>query len=507
MNRVINPALQAIILMAGVGLLTACDRAPQETGGDIGQEAEAAAPAAIIAMTDDVIARVGDQEITFNEINTMLNSSAVVGVSIPALGTPQRDTVRITLLDKMVSANLLYLDALKQGVDQDPDYQQALEKFRNSILAAVYRDRYLAGDIEVSDEEVEAYYKESGNSVTELTDDARAAIAAVLRKQKLAETSAELSSSLREGVTVELNEQAMDPLQDAERADDVVLASIDGTAVTWGEARDLLGGKVASTNMDARRRAINSLVDQRILVRKARAAGLEQDPVYQTRYREYTKTRLINLHRANLASEFTPTDAELEAYYEANRDKIMTPEFRKVQFVVVKTEEEAQDLKQKLDAGEMTLYEAAKDYSIDPGAKQNLGEIGWVSRGRGWPELDDVIFALGPGEIGGPVKTPAGWNLLLVQDVREALLDDIKQQQTRRQTRRRYIHDKLNEYVINLRKTEFPVEVDEEKLVQLAQQEADMVKQLAERAAQPGSITEQRVQELQKYLTSPEAPQ
>ena len=44
--------------------------------------------------------------ITFNLINTMLNSSAVVGVSIPALGTPERDTVRITLLDKFVSANL-----------------------------------------------------------------------------------------------------------------------------------------------------------------------------------------------------------------------------------------------------------------------------------------------------------------------------------------------------------------------------------------------------------------
>jgi len=506
MNRVINPALQAIILMTGLGLLVACDRAPQETA-DGAAKVESAAPATATALTDDVIARVGDQQITFREISSMLNSSAVVGVSIPALGTPQRDTVRIALLDKIISANLLYLDALKQGVDKDPGYQQALEKFRNSILAAAYRDRYLQDVVEVSDAEVEAYFRESGNPVTELTDDARTAIAAVLRKQKLAELSAELGSQLREGVVVELNEKELDPLQDAERADVAVLATIDGTPVTWGEVKHLLGDEVASTDIDTRRRAVNALVDQRILIRKARAAGLEQDPVYQARYREYMKTRLINLHRANLASEFTPTDAELEAYYEANRDKIMTPEFRKVQFVIVETEEEAKDLKQKLDAGEMTMYEAAKGHSIDPGAKQNLGEIGWQSRGKGWPELDEVIFSLGPGEIGGPVKTPAGWNLLLVQDVREAQLDDFTQQQTRRQTRRRYIHDKVNEYVINLRKNEFPVEVDEEKLVQLAQLEADMVKQLAERAAQPGSITEQRLQELQKYITTPESTQ
>ena len=66
----------------------------------------------------DVIARVGDQDISYGQINTMMNSSAVVGLSLPALGTPQRQKVRIMLLDKVISANLLYLDALKQGVDQ-----------------------------------------------------------------------------------------------------------------------------------------------------------------------------------------------------------------------------------------------------------------------------------------------------------------------------------------------------------------------------------------------------
>ena len=69
---------------------------------------------------DDIVARVGDQPITFNQLSTMLNSSAIVGLSIPALGTPERDQVRLTLLDKVISANLLYLDAVKQGLDKDP---------------------------------------------------------------------------------------------------------------------------------------------------------------------------------------------------------------------------------------------------------------------------------------------------------------------------------------------------------------------------------------------------
>ena len=68
---------------------------------------DTSATAGSSAAVDDIIARVGDEEINFSMINTMLNSSAMVGVSIPALGTPERNKVIITLLDKVISANLL----------------------------------------------------------------------------------------------------------------------------------------------------------------------------------------------------------------------------------------------------------------------------------------------------------------------------------------------------------------------------------------------------------------
>ena len=87
------------------------------------------------AQPSDVVATVGDQVITFGEINTMMNSSAIVGLSMPALGTPDRDKVRSTLLDKMISDNLIYLDALKQGSDRDPGYQQGLQNFYKGINA------------------------------------------------------------------------------------------------------------------------------------------------------------------------------------------------------------------------------------------------------------------------------------------------------------------------------------------------------------------------------------
>ena len=220
--------------------LTACSDKPQEHAGQTADEVVSKVASAPNGEPTDVVARVGDQVITFSQINTMLNSSAVVGVSIPALGSPERDTVRITLLDKIVSANLLYLDALKQGLDQDTAYQQELQKFRGSILTGIYRDRYLKDATEITDEEIEAYYQTTEKSDAELTNDVRAAIVAILRKQKLEERSAELRTGLREGVTVQLNDNEMDPLRDAERADTAVLAYIDDAPITWGEVRPVL---------------------------------------------------------------------------------------------------------------------------------------------------------------------------------------------------------------------------------------------------------------------------
>jgi hypothetical protein len=467
--------------------------------GSVGQAKTAELP-------DDIIARVGDQPITFSEINTMLNSSAVVGVSIPAVGTPERDRVRITLLDKVVSANLIYLDALAKGVDQEPEYRRDIQRFTDSILADLYLRRMLEGEAAVSAEEIQAFFDANAKPGTELTDDARVQIEAVLRKEKLDERRSDLRDALRDGVEVVIHERELSPAGDEERSDATPVAEIDGQVIPWGDVKTRLiaAGKGAvqrdplAMEPEARRRALQSEIDLRLAARKARGQGLEEDPVYRARVQEYTKTRLINLHRARLAEGFDPSDEELARYYETNRSAIMVPAARKVQEVVLETREAADAVKAELESGDLTMWEAARDYSIAPGAERDLGEIGWVKEGRALPQLNDVIFALGPDEIGGPVQSPAGWHLYRVMDVRDARYDDLSDPRTRQQVRRRYIHDRLDAYVVGLRKDNFPVEVYQENLVRLAQQEADMVEELTRKGAEPGSVTQKRIEELQR---------
>lgn len=504
MNRSLHPVLFSCL----AALLTA-------SGAPWAQAEEAAATSAEATMsdgiTDDVIARVGDQAIHFGEINTVLNSSAIVGVSIPAIGTPERDTARITLLDKFVSANLLYLDARKQGLDQDPDYRRQVERFDNAILAGVYRQKLLLGDITVSEEEIQGYYHQRMPHGTELTPEIRAGIEATLRRDKARARLAEARAHIRDGVTVVLHEENLDADGDSGRADATPLAEIDAEPITWGAVKDKIiaagkGAVIADPHASAeaaRRTVLDTQIDLRIMANKAKAAGLDKDPIYLARVGEYHKSRLTNLHREHLIAQMMPSDDELKAYYEANRASIVQPEARKVQMVVLKSKDEADRIKAQIDAGEITMYQAAQKHSIAVKAKEDLGEVGWVYRGDTVPALDAVVFGLGPGAVSEPVETPAGWHLVSVQDVQEAKFSDFDDAATRKLTKRRYLDEKLNAYVVDLRQHQFPVEVYQDVLVRLAQQEADMVGRLAQKAEEPGSVTQQRLGELQRLLKKP----
>ena len=68
-----------------------------------------------------------------------------------------------------------------------------------------------------------------------------------------------------------------------------------------------------------------------------------------------------------------PDDAELEAWDEANRDRIAEPEYRKVQMVMLNTEQQANETEKCIDAGEITMYQAASDHSVAPDAETEPG--------------------------------------------------------------------------------------------------------------------------------------
>ncbi len=436
-------------------------------------------PTARAADPQDTIARVGDQTITLRQIDTMINSSTIVGIDIPTPGTPERNRARLSLLDKVITADLLYLDAKKKGVDKNPDHQQRVKSFADAILASLYKEKVLVGDLPVTQAEIRNYYQKNIKAGTELTDEVKKGIEATIRKEKFKARTEGMRQRIRQGSTVVIASTELEPNGDPSRKDSAVVARVNNEEIHWGEVKAFVTVGAGKDSLERRKNALDGLIDERIMAAKARKAGLEKDPLFQARVNEFKKTSLVTLHRGELLKGFSPPDPEVRSYYEKNRDKIIRPEARKVQMVVLKTQKEAEEIKKKIKSKKMTFFEAARDFSIDPNAKKNLGEIGWVSKGTGFADLDKLTFSLKKDVVGGPVESPAGWHLVKVLDARTAMYDNLKDKAAWDETRRMLMHEKLGQYVTRLRQEQFPVQVYEDVFKRLVDEEAEKTRKQA----------------------------
>ncbi len=423
----------------------------------------------------DTIARVGDELITYAQLSTRLNSSAVVGVSVPVLGSEERKTIMLALLDKTISADLLYQDAISQGLDKDPEYRQAMDTFADAIIGELYRKEYLVGRIEVTEAEMDAYFNKTFSADTELSDRLRNSIEATLRKQKFLQRSAQNPQQLRESIEVLIIPARLDPADDAKREAGTVVAEFGDRRITWGEVKGRLTTLNNSINTGQRVKVLQDYVDRLLMARKGREAGLDKDPGFQKRLAEFRKTRLLNMHRGNLVERMEPSDDELHDFYQANKERIAIKERRRIQMLVLPDSVKAEYVKQRIETGKITFHEAVLTHSIAPNAKQNLGDFGWVARGSGFPALDELTFSLELDQVGGPVESPAGWHLVKVLDLREASLMNFEDEATRKATRRMMIKERMNDYVVWLRKQGIPVVVYEDNINRLFREEAQWI--------------------------------
>ena len=86
----------------------------------------------------------------------------------------------------------------------------------------------------------------------------------------------------------------------------------------------------------------------------------------------------------------------------------------KASHILVKTEQEAIDLYNKINEG-LAFEVAAKDYSLCPSGQEG-GDLGYFGRGMMVKPFEDAAFELEVGKVSNPVKTQFGWHLILVTD-------------------------------------------------------------------------------------------
>jgi foldase protein PrsA len=110
------------------------------------------------------------------------------------------------------------------------------------------------------------------------------------------------------------------------------------------------------------------------------------------------------------------TQAQIEKYYNENKQRFGQPERRDIELILTKTQAQAEAAKKEIESGK-SFESVAKKVSIDPASKANGGKLPGVVKGQEQKALDEAIFAAKPNVLTGPVKTPFGYYLFEVTAV------------------------------------------------------------------------------------------
>jgi len=135
---------------------------------------------------------------------------------------------------------------------------------------------------------------------------------------------------------------------------------------------------------------------------------------------------LVEYVQGKLAEEGGASEEELRAQYEATPEQFQSAT---VSHILVETEEEAQDVLDRLEAGE-DFAALAQELSQDPGSGQNGGSLGEQARGSYVEPFSEAVYSEDTeiGEVVGPVETQFGFHLIIVDERTTPSFEEVRPQ-------------------------------------------------------------------------------
>ena len=154
---------------------------------------------------------------------------------------------------------------------------------------------------------------------------------------------------------------------------------------------------------------------------------------YEARKSELMTPELVTLEYVEIKADqlelAAPTEADLQARYEDQKDRYGVPEQRKASHILVEvaagadadTQKAALAKAEALAAeikGGKAFADVAKASSDDLGSKQQGGDLGWLEPGSSDPAFEEALFKLEVGQISEPVLGTNGYHLIQLSEVK-----------------------------------------------------------------------------------------
>lgn len=168
----------------------------------------------------------------------------------------------------------------------------------------------------------------------------------------------------------------------------------------------------------------NNMASQDVLVSALASQGLSFEQYRAQLQEQLEKLKLVSME---VRSKILVGEAEMRDYYDANRAKYTEDETFRARHIFFKTSEKApaEEIKRAMTTSLMVLAEAksgkdfaelARQYSEDPAARKDGGNLGLFKKGDMMPELELAIMAMKPGDVSDLVYTPSGFHIVKLEE-------------------------------------------------------------------------------------------
>ncbi len=134
---------------------------------------------------------------------------------------------------------------------------------------------------------------------------------------------------------------------------------------------------------------------------------------------ERVRAQYVMLSAQALATQDPPTDAEIQAAYDARAAQYKVEEQRRASHILVKDKAQAEKLAADVKSNRGRFAELAKKASQDPGSAEKGGDLGWFGRGMMVKPFEDAVFEMKPGEV-RVVQSEFGFHVVRVTAVQAA---------------------------------------------------------------------------------------
>ena len=359
-------------------------------------------PPEVPGALTDVLAQVGDQEITVGEFQTLYRRQ-LQSYQVQSGGEITADLLRSMGIDRQL---------LQQVIDE---YAALQEAARLGVTVS---------DAEVREAIVSLpAFQQEGEFIGE------AAYLQMLRMQQPPVSPAEFEENVRRSLMLQRLQAAVT---------DWITVSDDDVEREHVRRNERVRLSAISFRADDFREGLEATDDD--------VSALFEQNANDYLVPEKRRLRFVLIDVPALKASFTPSEADVQGYYDNNLDRYTEEVDLRVSHILLRTQDaelaevqaQAESIVAEARSG-ADFAELARRYSEDEGTREAGGDLGRITRGQMVPEFEGAAFALEQDEISDPVTSMFGVHVIkatektggetqTLDDVRGSIVDMLQQE-------------------------------------------------------------------------------